>query len=147
MQQDTETQKEEQPSASIVDWKETGAKITAVRFLNGENHEVSGITEGDRLTIEIHYAASKLIEGPVFSLTFYLPDGRALIAANSRLAQSDFTDNRIDFIEGSGIVRFIFDPFPAGACDLVMSTSIFEYLEPKTFDGQQPLLRPARPRL
>lgn len=119
--------------ASIVTWKEPDPKITGVRFLNGEGEAVGGITVGDDLVVEIAYRSSRLVRGPVFAMTFYLPDGRHLIHANNKLAGID-----IDEIEGDGVVRFVFRPFPGGPCDLVMSTSIFEYLDPRTFATMPP---------
>jgi len=118
-------------SKSVITWKEPDPKIEDVHFLNGKNQVTNGIVEGDDLTVRIFYFSSKPVEAPVFAMTFYLPDGQSLIHANSALA-----NYYINNIEGKGYVDFLFPEFAAGPCEIIMSCSIFEHLDPIKFSGQ-----------
>lgn len=123
----------ETEAKSIVTWKDPDPKITKVMFLDHKGSPVGGITFGDKLTVRIEYSSTKRVLHPAFSITFYLPDGRHLVHANNNSGGV-----ALPFIDGKGAVEFVFDPFPAGPCELVMSCSIFEYLDPPTFRTMPP---------
>ena len=116
---------------SIVSYKNPDPRIEKVRFLNKSNEPVVGIEEGEKLTIEINYYSSLEIKYPIFAMTIYTLDGLNICHANTVLGNLE-----IDKIYGSGKVCFVFDPFYGGAGEYMLSSSIFENLDPS--QGVQP---------
>ena len=99
------------------------AKIEAVRFLNSKGQSVFGITEGDELVIEIDYDAVRPVDSPIFAVSIYLLDGKALCRALSTQGGQLASP-----VVGKGKVRFLFRPFYAGPGEYVMTAEIFKRL-------------------
>jgi ABC-type polysaccharide/polyol phosphate transport system ATPase subunit len=110
---------------SVVTWKRRDPRIESVQFLNRTGERVHGIEEGDGLVIELRYASSAVIRGPVFALTIYTPDGVTICHANTVLGGT-----AIDRIHGAGVVRFRFDPLLLGPGEYRLGCSIFKQLDP-----------------
>lgn len=125
--------KPEPNEKSVVTWRDPDPCIVDLRFLNAQGKSVGGVMESEDLTVEISYYSSKVVENPVFAMTIYAPEGQIICHANTVLA-----DTPISRILGRGRVCFHFSPFLVGRGDYVVSTSIFEYLDPWNYTGQPP---------
>ncbi len=104
-------------------------RIETVRFLDAKLEPVAGIQEGEDLIVEIHYAATRPVEKPVFGMSIYRLDGTPVCRAVSTLGGLS-----IARLEGRGAVRFIFAPFYGGPGEYVASASIYQRYDLKGFE-------------
>lgn len=80
------------------------AKITKVEFLDGNDQICREFKVGEIIKVRIHFDCKRVINKPIFSVTFYTPENHVLVC------QFTCSDNyAINSIMGTGYIDFVID--------------------------------------
>ncbi len=88
-------------------WGTGEVRITDVRLSDAAGKRADGFKTGDNIVINMDYCATRKINNPDFRFILQTIDGIEIVCASS--ANSE---NKVDFIEGEGVVQCYFESLP-----------------------------------
>lgn len=100
----------------------SGVKINGIYFSDSRNNPKHEFFTGEKMIISIEYFSAEKIDNPVFGLSIFKDDGTHITGPNTK-----FSNFKIDFIEGRGIIDFIIYSLPFLAGNYSVSAAIHTY--------------------
>ncbi len=88
-------------------WGTHRIEIKEVQLLDGEGQQKQTFASGEPLVVEIHYAAPRPVERPIFGLAIHGGDGTHISGPNTR-----FADLEIPRVMGDGTLRYTIPEIP-----------------------------------
>lgn len=88
-------------------WGTGEVRITSMSISDATGNRVDAFETGGSMVVTVNYYAARRIDNPDFRFIIQTTDGIWLICASS-----GYTENNINFIEGSGTVQCFFESLP-----------------------------------
>lgn len=107
-----------------------GARLTKVEFINAEGRITRFTHTNAKLTVRLHYHASKVIENPMIGIAFFRAENRTHIAGPNNTMQP----YRIPFIDGTGYVDYTVERLPFLPGEYVLDASIYDWDDTYCYD-------------
>jgi lipopolysaccharide transport system ATP-binding protein len=127
--EDTDDAPEEEYKEPAKRWGTGEVSIEQVKFLDGSNQPRDFFTTGESMTLALHYQANQHIENPVFGIGIHHSDGTHVTGPNTK-----FTDYKIPYIEGEGVIYYKVPALPLLAGTYYVSVAVCDEKIEHMFD-------------